>query len=137
VKSIIPLLLGAALLTGGAAAQAADPEVIVVIANPSAPTLTKEQIADLFLGKNQGMKLLDQPNSAPVKAVFYQKVSGHDLSQVKATWARLIFTGKAQAPKEVTDAAAVKKAVASDPKAIGYIEKSELDPSVKVLLLLN
>jgi ABC-type phosphate transport system substrate-binding protein len=136
VKSFIPLLLGAALLAGGAA-RAADPEIIVVIANPAAPPLTKEQVADLFLGKNQGMKLLDQPNSAPVKAVFYQKVSGHDLSQVKATWARLIFTGKAQAPREVSDAAAVKKAVASDPKAIGYIEKSELDPSVKVILLLN
>ena len=136
MKSIIPLLLGAALLTGGAA-QAADPEIIVVIANPSAPPLTKEQVADLFLGKNQGMKLLDQPNSAPAKATFYQRVSGHDLSQVKATWARLIFTGKAQAPKEVSDGSAVKKAVASDPKAIGYIERSELDPSVKVVLLLN
>ena len=97
MKSFIPLLMGAALLTGGAA-RAADPEVIVVIVNPAAPSLTKEQVADLFLGKNQGMKLLDQPNSAPVKAVFYQKVSGHDLSQDKATWARLIFTGKAQAP---------------------------------------
>lgn len=136
MKSFIPLLLGSALLTAGSA-QAADPEIIVVIANPTAPSLTKEQVADLFLGKNQGMKLLDQPNSAPVKAIFYQKVSGHDLSQVKATWARLIFTGKAQAPKEVSDGTAVKKAVASDPKAIGYIEKSELDPSVKVILLLN
>ncbi len=136
MKPFIPLLLGAALLTAGSA-QAADPEVIVVIENPKAPPLTKEQIADLFLGKNQGMKPLDQPNSAPVKAIFYQKVSGHDLSQVKATWARLIFTGKAQPPKEVSDGTAVKKVVASDPKAVGYIEKSELDPSVKVVLLLN
>jgi ABC-type phosphate transport system substrate-binding protein len=136
MKSFIPLLLGAALLTGGVV-QAAEPEAVAVISNSSAPALTKEQVADLFLGKNRGMKLLDQPNSAPVKATFYQRVSGHDLSQVKATWARLIFTGKAQAPKEVSDAAAVKRAVASDAKAIGYIEKSELDPSVKVVLLLN
>jgi ABC-type phosphate transport system substrate-binding protein len=134
VKPLIPLLAAAAVAT--AAAQAAEPEV-VVIGNPAAQTLTKEQVADLFLGKNQGMKLLDLPNSAPVKAEFYQKVSGHDLSQVKATWARLIFTGKAQAPKEVADAAAVKKAVAADPKALGYIQKSEVDSSVKVLLTLN
>lgn len=59
------------------------------------------------------------------------------MSQVKATWARLIFTGKAHAPREVADAAAVKKAVAADPKALGYIQKSELDPSVKVLLTLD
>ena len=136
MKSLLSMLLATALLAA-ATAQAAGPEAIVVIANPSAAPLTKEQIADLFLGKSRGMNLLDQPNSTPVKATFYQRVSGHDLSQVKATWARLIFTGKAQAPKEVADAAAVKKAVAADPKAIGYILKSEVDPSVKVILLLE
>jgi ABC-type phosphate transport system substrate-binding protein len=134
MRALISLLTAAAVAT--AVAQAAEPEV-VVIGNPAAQTLTKEQVADFFLGKNQGMKLLDLPNSAPAKAAFYEKVSGHDLSQVKATWARLIFTGKAQAPKEVADAAAVKKAVAADPKALGYIQKSEVDASVKVLLTLN
>jgi ABC-type phosphate transport system substrate-binding protein len=34
------------------------------------------------------------------------------------------------------DAAAVKKAVAADPKAIGYIDKSEADASVKIVLAL-
>ena len=119
-----------------AAVRAADPE-IVVIGNPAAEPMSKDQAANFFLGKSQGMKLLDLPNSAPVKAAFYQKVSGHDLSQVKATWSRLIFTGRAQPPKELPDAAAVKKAVAADPKAVGYMEKSEVDPSVKILLTLN
>jgi hypothetical protein len=63
-------------------------------------------------------------------------VSGHDLSQVKATWSRLLFTGQAQPPKELADAAAVKKAVAADPKAVGYIEKCDVDSSVKVILEL-
>jgi ABC-type phosphate transport system substrate-binding protein len=36
-------------------------------------------------------------------------------------------------PKEAGDSAAVKKAVAADPKAIGYIEKSAVDASVKVV----
>ena len=72
-----------------------------------------------------------------MKAIFYQKVSGHDLSQVKATWSRLIFTGKAQPPKELADADAVKKAVASDIKAIGYIDKSQVDSTVKVVLELD
>ena len=114
----------------------ANPDV-VVIGNPAAATLTKEQIAALFLGKSLGMNLLDQPNSSPLKAEFYQKVSGHDLSQVKATWSRLMFTGKAQPPKELPDAAAIKKAVAADPKAVGYISKSEVDASVKVILSLD
>lgn len=117
------------------AAHAADQ--VVVIGNAVSSPLTKEQVADLYLGKSQGMKLIDQPASAPIKAAFYQQVSGHDLSQVKATWSRLIFTGKATPPKELADSAAVKKAVAADPKAIGYIEKSAVDGSVKVILDLK
>ena len=132
MKKIVPILLASQLLVSVAFA-----DDVVVIGNPAAASLTKEQVADLFLGKAQGMKLIDQPNSSPVKAAFYEKATGHDLSQVKATWSRLIFTGKGQPPKEVADAAAVKKAVAADPKTIGYIQKSEVDSSVKVVLALN
>jgi hypothetical protein len=35
------------------------------------------------------------------------------------------------------DSAAVKKAVAANPKAVGYIEKSAVDASVKVILPLS
>lgn len=109
---------------------------IVVIGNPAVANLTKEQVSDLFLGKIKIYKPVDLPNTAPAKAEFYQKVSGHDLSQVKATWSRLLFTGQGQPPKELPDADAVKKAVAADPKAVGYIAKSDLDSSVKVILEL-
>jgi hypothetical protein len=48
-----------------------------------------------------------------------------------------MFTGHGQPPKVVADAAAVKKAVAADPKAVGYIDKADVDASVKVVLTLN
>jgi ABC-type phosphate transport system substrate-binding protein len=99
--------------------------------------MSKDEVSQFFLGKSQAMKPVDRSSSDPIKAQFYQKLSGQDLSQVKATWSRLVFTGKASAPKELPDAAAVKKAVAADPKAIGYIDKSEVDATVKVLLTLN
>jgi len=35
------------------------------------------------------------------------------------------------------DAEAVKKAVITDPKAVGYIDKSQVDGSVKVVMTLN
>jgi len=48
-----------------------------------------------------------------------------------------VFTGKGQPPIMLPNAAEVKKAVATDPKAIGYIEKSAVDASVKVVLTLD
>jgi ABC-type phosphate transport system substrate-binding protein len=115
-------------------AQAAD---IVVVGHPSAAALSKEQVADLYLGKTQSANVLDQPESAAIRAEFYKKATGKDLVQIKALWTRLAFTGKGQPPKEVADSAAVKKAVAADPKSVGYIEKSAVDASVKVLVGLD
>jgi len=108
---------------------------IVVVVNPKAAeaSMTKDQVAQFFLGKSTAMTPVDQPDSAPVRAEFYKKVTDKDASQVKALWSKLVFTGKATMPKEVGDSAAVKKAVAADPKAIGYIEKSAVDASVKVI----
>jgi ABC-type phosphate transport system substrate-binding protein len=131
MKTIITLLAANLML---AAVAQAD---VVVIGNLTAPTMSKDEVTQFFLGKSQAMKPLDRSNSDPIKAQFYQKLSGQDLSQVKATWSRLVFTGKASPPKELPDAAAVKRAVAADPKAIGYIDKSEVDSTVKVLLTLN
>lgn len=124
----------AALLLAATAASAAD---LVVVGNPAGAPLTKDQVADLFLGKNLTLTPVDQPEGSPVYAEFYRKATGRDVAQVKATWARLVFSGKAQAPKQAADSAAVKRAVAADPKAVGYIEKSAVDGSVKVLLPLD
>ncbi len=125
-----------AALALGLAAFAASGQV-VVIGNPAAAALNKDQVADLFLGKNQSLTPIDQVETGALYADFYKKATGRDVAQVKATWSRLVFTSKGQAPKQLPDSAAVKKAVAADPKAIGYIEKSALDGSVKALLTLD
>jgi len=109
----------------------------VVIVNPGAGSLTKEQIADIYLGKDTNYSPVDLPESVATRADFYKKATGRELTQVKATWSRLTFSGKAQPPKEVPDAAAVKKAVAANVKAVGYIDKSAVDSTVKVVLTLE
>ncbi len=108
---------------------------VVVIVNPKAAesSLAKEQIAQFFLGKSTSMTPIDQPDNAPVRAEFYKKVADKDAAQAKALWSKLVFTGKATMPKEVADNAAVKAAVAANPKAIGYIDKSAVDATVKVV----
>ena len=118
-------------------ATAASAAELVVIGHPSAAPLSKDQVADVFLGKNPGLSPVDLPESSPIRADFYKQATGRDAAQVKAAWSRLVFSGKAQPPKEVADAAAVKKAVAADPKAVGYIEKSAVDGTVKVVSTLN
>jgi len=110
---------------------------VVVVGHPSASALTKDQASDIFIGKDLTFKPVDLPESAPIRADFYKKLTGRDGAQIKAAWSRIAFSGKGQPPKEVPDAAGVKKAVAADPKAIGYIDSAAVDASVKVLLTVD
>ena len=132
MKTLITLL--AASLLGTGAVGAAE---IVVIVHPAADSPTREQLADVYLGRSRLYTPIDQVEAAPIRAEFYRRAAGRDPAQVKMTWARLVFTGKGLPPKELAGAAAVKKAVAGDPKAVGYIDHADLDATVKAALRLD
>jgi len=134
INKILARCLAASIAVVGASAFAGD---IVVIGNPAAAPLSKEQVADLYLGRNQSLTLLDLPESSATRTDYYKKLTGKDPAQIKSMWSRLTFSGKGVPPKELPDSAAVKKAVAADPKAIGYIDKSEVDGTVKALQTIN
>lgn len=134
MKQLFKQALAAAALAG--AAFGVQAQVAVVMGSSAAP-LTKDQVANIYLGRAFDLKPVDLPDGSPVRDQFYKKATDRDAAQVKAVWSRVVFSGKGQAPKELPDAAAVKKAVAADPKAIGYIEKSAVDGSVKEVLTLN
>ena len=110
---------------------------IVVVMSPAAAALTKDQVANVYLGRSNDLKPLDLPEGNAAREAFYKKATDRDPAQVKAVWSRIVFTGQGQPPKEVADPAAVKRAVAADPKTVGYIDKSDVDGSVKVVLSLN
>jgi ABC-type phosphate transport system substrate-binding protein len=99
--------------------------------------LTKDKVASVYIGRSNDFKPVDLPESSPTREAFYKKATDRDQSQIKSLWARLAFTGQARPPKLAADAEAVKKAVAADPKTIGYIDKADVDASVKVVLTLN
>jgi ABC-type phosphate transport system substrate-binding protein len=112
-------------------------EDIVVIVNPAAAPISKEQIADLYLGRSDAWIAVDQAVGSVIYGEFYKKLTGRDSAQIKAIWAQILFTSRGVPPKQLPDSAAVKKAVAANPKAVGYIEKSAVDASVKIALVLD
>ena len=58
---------------------------------------------------------------------------GKNLSNMKALWAQNVFTGKAVPPKKLGTDEEVKKSVAANKGAIGYIKASSADDTVKVV----
>nr|WP_315248580.1 hypothetical protein [uncultured Duganella sp.] len=135
MKKIISALLLSAL--GGALLPASAAEIVVIVSKQNPATrMFSEQASQFFLGKSSLFTPVDQADGSAIRNDFYKKVADKDAAQVKALWAKLVFTGKATPPKEYASSADVKKAVAADPKAIGYIDKSAVDDTVKVILTL-
>lgn len=132
-------MAAAGLALAFATATASAEVVLVVSPKSSVSSLTAEQVSEIFLGKATAFpgggnaEPYDQIDNAAPRQEFYGKVVGKNPAQLKAYWAKQIFTGNGHPPKEVADNNAVRAAVAGNANAIGYMDKSAVDGSVKVI----
>lgn len=134
--SLFMLILGMA----GVPAHAA----LAIIVHPgnNLPGITADEAANIYLAKvgvfTNGARAIpvDQAANSPSRKKFYSAVIKKDDSTLKVYWSKLMFTGKANPPRELADDAAVKNWVAGNPEAIGYVDGKFVDSSVKVLLII-
>lgn len=130
-------LLSPALLLAFSATATAEIAVIVNPANGN--DLSDKQISRAFLGKlksfadGQSIKAVNAKSANPTRAEFEKNVLSKSSAQVKAYWSKQLFTGKGTPPDELASDAEILSFVASTPNAIGYIDASKLDGSVKVI----
>ena len=75
---------------------------------------------------------ISQVNNA-TKESFDQEVLGKSASQMKAHWAKLSFSGRGSAPEELGSDSAIVSAVGSNIEAVGYVDSSAVNSSVKVV----
>jgi len=115
---------------------------VVVIGSPDieVPSLSDKTVRNLYLGKtvqlDNGVRVevIDLPSGNSVRDEFYEKVVGKDTTQVKAYWAKRIFTGKGSPPDTKLDERAVIKWVSEAPGRIGYVSPEAVNDTVRILL---
>jgi ABC-type phosphate transport system substrate-binding protein len=127
-------------LTLSLSVGAATADVVAVVAATSAvTTLSKAQVTDIFLGKvsrfpnGSQAAPIDQEEGSPARDEFYATYAGKSPAQMKSHWSKIIFTGRGQPPKAISNSVEVRKLIAANPQAISYIERSDLDSSVKIV----
>jgi ABC-type phosphate transport system substrate-binding protein len=114
--------------------------VAVVSADSPIVTLSKTQVISIFLGKTtrfpdgSAAVPIDQEEGSATRDEFYARFAAMSAAQVKALWARIIFTGRGQPPKAAGTTLELKKLLRTDPSAIGYLDPSQLDSGLKVVL---
>ena len=141
MKRLLALLvsLPLALIT-----QSALAERIAIIAGEQAPVsnLTLTEAQQLFSGQlrsvdGHAVEALDMPGNDNLRNAFYQQLLGRNADQMRAHWARLIFTGKAKPPREVAHTDEMRALVTRSNNMIGYLPADKVPANAKVLLIIN
>ena len=128
-----------ALMAGGARAD------LVLVANPRSgiERLSEDEAINIFLGRYRqlpgGLAALpvDLPDSHPDKARFYAGLVGKNLAEIRAYWARLVFSGKTAPPVQLAGPEEVVERVAAERGAIGYVDRSKADGRVRIVMVVK
>ncbi len=132
-------LFAAALLSLATSAWATAEMVVVVSASNPLEQVSQAQLVNIFLGRSsyfgeqRRATPVDQLEGNPIREEFYEQMLGWSAAQLKAHWSKVIFTGRGKPPRQLADDAAVKRRIAGDTTAIGYIHRRNIDPSVKIV----
>ncbi len=128
-----------ALLGVIAAAGTLDVQAGAIVAAKDSPfaAMDTEEAKKMFLGREasiggQGVTVVYQ-KEGETRTTFENKILGKTGADLTAYWSKLIFTGRAQAPVEVSGDGDVKTKVNSTPGAVGYVNDGAVDGSIKVL----
>jgi ABC-type phosphate transport system substrate-binding protein len=126
----------AALVLACTLAGSVHAEVVVVV-NPKShiTSLSREQVAQIYLGRAETLTPVDRLDDPALRGAFYTGIVGKSLGQVKSIWSKLIFTGRATPPLEVYGMNTVRKAVAGNVNAIGYLDAADVDASVRTITI--
>jgi ABC-type phosphate transport system substrate-binding protein len=141
VRRIHRISLATTALILGLSISAASADVVAVVSSKSPITsLSKSQVIDIFLGKRtrfpDGTSAvpIDQAEGSEARDEFYSRFAAMSAAQLKAFWSKIIFTGRGQPPTAVGTGLDAKKLVVANPNAIGYIDQSLVDSSLRVVL---
>jgi len=136
----VPLF--AAALAGGRPATVVAQESFVVIVNASnsVSSLTRAQVADIFMkrltewpGGGGAIRPVDLPAVSPVRDAFSRAIHGRSGSAVASFWGQQLFSGRGTPPPQRPADRGVVEFVRGDAGAIGYVSAGGVPPDVKVL----
>lgn len=115
-------------------------EYVVIVNKSNTTAISQADIERMYLAKTNAFSdgalaiPLNHEEGTAIRIAFDQEIVGRSESQMKAYWARLLFTGRATPIKQMANDAEMMELVAKNPSTIGYVKSSSADDTVKVLM---
>lgn len=101
--------------------------IVVVNSNSGLHSLSKDQVIGLFLGRTQFLptgskvKPIDYPIDSNNRANFYYALTGKNIADIDAYWARLRYSGRASPPQPLENEEEIMARLQSQDSAIAYL----------------
>jgi ABC-type phosphate transport system substrate-binding protein len=138
------ILACVALLPGPASAQGVDRSLRVVVNKDNKlASMTTDDLTRIFLGKktlwDSGTRIVPvmPEEESATGELFLSGTLKKSVSQFRAYWKRLLFSGGGAVPKVFRNHDQLLDFVARQPGAIGIVEASAVDDRVRVLEISN
>ena len=140
----IPALVALLVLGGSGWSADKPPFTVVVNSESKLSKIGDDELLRIYLGKKTlweetGTRI--QPalleEEQPVAQAFLEGTLKKSVSQYRAYWKRLLFSGGGTAPRTFRTSAQVIDFVTRQPGAIGVVESSAVDARVKVVDVTN
>lgn len=124
-------------------------EIVVIGNKNNTLSLNSVQVEDIFMGRNRALSngsIAIPLEQMGLRAAFYKKLLNSSVEQVDAYWQTIELTNQLfsksstsvqSSPKILSDDAEVLEAVTANKNNIGYIDKSNLNNNVRVLLIID
>jgi ABC-type phosphate transport system substrate-binding protein len=142
MKLTITLLVGVLSLSTAPAPSPAQDFAVVVNASNPVSSLSKDEVAKLFLKKTVSWKSgqsaapVELPVTAKVRESFAREVLNKSVAQVRSYWQQQIFSGRDVPPPEKPTEDDVLAYVRANPNAIGYVSRTaNIGRGVKIVSL--
>lgn len=119
--------------------QIALSQVTVIVNAANSATLSESDVKRIFLGKMKTYPgagtviAVNLTEGSATKSYFDDTLLGKSQSQMKAFWAKSVFSGKGSPPQELASDADIVKLVAENPAVIGYVSTADVPSTVKVV----
>ena len=135
--AITLLLLSIVMLSAGTASAAVK---IVVHGSNSVSSITKAKAADLFLKRvtrwdnGRAVTPVDLSDKNPTRGAFSKELLGKEVAWVKSYWQKMIFSGRATPPVELSSDVEVLDFIKNNTDAIGYVgDPTAVPAGVRIL----
>lgn len=107
--------------------------IVVVNTQSEVESLSQKQVMGFFLGRSKFLpsgakvKAIDYPVDSEFRSAFYTALTGKNIADIDAYWARLRYSGRATPPQPLADSEEIIQALQQQVSAIAYLPASLQD----------